>query len=45
MLVILSVIVGAKLFGIAGLIIAIPTALFGLEIMAEIERHKEKLPE
>ena len=45
LMVILSVIIGAKLFGIAGLIIAIPTALFGLEIMAEIERHKEKLPE
>lgn len=42
LLVILSVIIGAKLFGLAGLIIAIPTALFGLEIIAEIERHREE---
>lgn len=42
LLVILSVIAGAKLFGVAGLIIAIPSALFVLEIVAEIERHREK---
>jgi predicted PurR-regulated permease PerM len=40
LLVILSVIIGAKLFGLAGLIIAIPVALFGLELIDEIERHK-----
>lgn len=43
LLVILSVIAGAKLFGIAGLIIAIPSALFILEIVAEIERHREEV--
>jgi predicted PurR-regulated permease PerM len=42
LLVILSVIIGAKLFGLAGLIIAIPVALFGLEIIAEIEYHKDR---
>ncbi|MGB0925427.1 MAG: AI-2E family transporter, partial [Minisyncoccia bacterium] len=41
LLVILSMIIGAKLFGIAGLIIGIPLALFGLEIIAEIEKYKE----
>ncbi len=40
LLVILSVIAGAKLFGMAGLIIAIPLALFGLELVKEIERQK-----
>jgi len=41
LLVILSVIIGAKLFGFAGLIIAIPLALLGLEIVDEIENVKE----
>lgn len=40
LLVILSLMIGVKLFGIAGLIIAIPMALFVLEIIAEIENHK-----
>ncbi len=42
LLVILSIIIGAKLFGVAGLIIAIPVALFGLEVIAEIEQHKDR---
>ncbi len=42
LVVILSLIVGIKLFGIAGLIIAIPMALFVLEIIAEIESHKKE---
>lgn len=41
LVVILSMILGVKLFGIAGLIIAIPLALFSLEIIAEIEKHKQ----
>lgn len=45
LLVILSVIMGAKLFGFAGLIIAIPLALLGLEIVAEIENHKKEITE
>jgi predicted PurR-regulated permease PerM len=43
LLVILSVIIGTQLFGFAGLIIAIPAALFGLEIISEIEYHKNEL--
>ena len=41
-LVVLSVIVGAKLFGFVGLIIAIPVALFAIELVKEIEYHKNK---
>ncbi len=41
-LVVLSVIVGAKLFGFVGVIIAIPVALFAIEIVKEIEYHKNK---
>ncbi len=40
LIVILSVIAGAQLFGMAGLIIAVPVSIFGLEIIAEIEHHK-----
>lgn len=43
LLVILSVIVGAKLFGVAGLVIAIPLALLTLEIITEIEKKKDPL--
>ncbi len=45
LLVVLSVIMGAKLFGFAGLIIAIPLALLGLELVAEIEKQKERIKE
>ncbi len=41
-LVVLSVIVGAKLFGFVGLIIAIPVALFTIEIVKEIEYQKNR---
>ncbi len=40
-LVVLAVIIGAKLFGFLGLIIAIPLTLFILELIREIEFHRE----
>ncbi len=45
LLVILSIIIGAKLFGFIGLIIAIPVALFLLEIVSEIETCKNNSTE
>ncbi len=42
LVVILSLMIGINLFGIAGLIIAIPMALFVLEIIAEIENNKKR---
>jgi len=42
-LVILSITIGAKLFGIYGLFLAIPIALFVLEVIAESEKHKSSL--
>lgn len=42
LLVILSVIFGAKLFGVYGLLIAVPMALFGLELTAEFESLKKR---
>lgn len=40
LVVILSVIVGAKLFGIYGLLLAMPLALFIMELIAESEKQK-----
>ena len=42
LVVIISVIVGAKLFGFYGLLLAIPLALFAMEIIAESEKQKLK---
>ena len=39
-LVIISVIIGAKLFGVYGLLLAVPIALFAMEIVAESEKLK-----
>jgi predicted PurR-regulated permease PerM len=40
LVVIISVFIGAKLFGIYGLVLAIPIALFVMEIVAESEKFK-----
>lgn len=40
LLVILSVIIGATLFGLIGVLIAVPVALFGIELVAEIQQKK-----
>lgn len=40
LVVIISVIIGAKLFGLYGLLLAMPLALFVMEIIAESEKHK-----
>ena len=40
LVVIISVIIGAKLFGIYGLLLAMPLALFAMELIAESEKHK-----
>jgi predicted PurR-regulated permease PerM len=45
LLVILSVTIGARLFGVYGLFLAIPIALFVMEIIAESEKHKASLRE
>jgi len=42
LLVIISVIVGAKLFGFLGLIVAVPVTLFLLELIEEHEKSKHK---
>jgi len=42
LVVIISVIIGAKLFGFYGLLLAMPLALFMMEIIAESEKHKSK---
>lgn len=42
LLVIISVFIGAKLFGIYGLVLAIPIALFAMELIAESEKMKSK---
>lgn len=42
LLVIISVFIGAQLFGIYGLVLAIPIALFAMEIVAESEKYKSK---
>ncbi len=40
LVVIISIIIGAKLFGLYGLLLAMPLALFVMEIIAESEKHK-----
>lgn len=40
LVVIISVFIGAKLFGIYGLLLAMPIALFVMELIAESEKHK-----
>lgn len=40
LLVILSVIIGATLFGLIGVLIAVPIALFSIELVAEIQQKK-----
>lgn len=40
LMVILSITIGAKLFGVYGLFLAIPLALFVMEIIAESEKYK-----
>lgn len=42
LLVIISVFIGAKLFGIYGLVLAVPIALFAMELIAESEKLKSK---
>lgn len=42
LVVIISVFIGAKLFGIYGLVLAIPIALFVMELVAESEKYKSK---
>ncbi|MCI5051292.1 MAG: AI-2E family transporter [Candidatus Pacebacteria bacterium] len=42
LLVIISVFIGTKLFGLYGLVLAIPLALFAMEIIAESEKVKSK---
>jgi len=42
LVVIISVIIGAKLFGLYGLVLAMPIALFAMELIAESEKHKSK---
>ncbi|MFT7016339.1 MAG: putative PurR-regulated permease PerM [Candidatus Paceibacteria bacterium] len=43
LVVIISVIIGAKLFGFYGLILAMPLALFMMEIIAESEKQKSDM--
>jgi predicted PurR-regulated permease PerM len=43
LVVILSVFIGAKLFGLYGLLLAVPIALFGMELIAESEKNKSAL--
>lgn len=45
LLVILSVIFGAKIFGIYGLLVAVPMSLFALELVSEFEKSKKLLQE
>ncbi|MFT7328301.1 MAG: putative PurR-regulated permease PerM [Crocinitomicaceae bacterium] len=40
LVVVLSVVIGAKLFGLYGLLLAMPIALFAMELIAESEKHK-----
>ena len=42
LVVIISVFIGAKLFGIYGLVLAIPIALFVMEIVTESEKYKSQ---
>lgn len=42
LVVIISVFIGAKLFGIYGLLLAMPIALFVMELIAESEKHKSQ---
>lgn len=43
LVVILSVFIGAKLFGLYGLLLAVPLALFAMELIAESEKNKSVL--
>jgi predicted PurR-regulated permease PerM len=37
------VFIGANLFGLYGLLLAVPIALFGMELIAESEKNKSAL--
>lgn len=42
LVVIISVFIGTKLFGLYGLVLAIPIALFAMELVAESEKYKSR---